>query len=133
MEQEDLSNLLQKMSQMMHQSVQNDSPSSNDMSFSANETQSRPLQDLLSTLTSTDNQHENTENNFQFDFETILAIKKMMDAFYASQKSPEANLLLSLKPYLNQNRKQKLDQYIQFLNISKMIELWNMTNGGEKK
>ena len=38
-----------------------------------------------------------------------------------------------LKPYLNNNRKEKLDQYMQFLNISKVIEAFNSDNGVDSK
>ena len=58
-----------------------------------------------------------------------MKIKTVMDSLNSAKSSPEANLLLSLKPYLNNSRKQKLDQYMQFLNISKIIEAFN-SNGG---
>ena len=58
-----------------------------------------------------------------------MKMKRAMDIFNSNKNSPEANLLLSLKPYLNNNRKQKLDQYMQFLNISKVLEVFN-NNGG---
>ena len=79
---------------------------------------------------SNNNFNSNDNNNFNLDFETIMKMKRAMDIFNSSKNSPEANLLLSLKPYLNNNRKQKLDQYMQFLNISKVLEIFNNNGGG---
>ena len=100
-----------------------------------NEDMSEILQNILANMnTSPNNEKEENENqennNFNFDLETMLKIKTMMDSFQSARNSPEANLLLSLKPYLNNSRKQKLEQYMQFLNISKMLEAWNNNNGG---
>ena len=39
-------------------------------------------------------------------------------------------ILLSLKPYLKDSRKSKIEQYIQLFNISKVIEALNQ-DGGE--
>ena len=44
---------------------------------------------------------------------------------------PRANLLLSLKPYLKDSRKDKVDQYIKLFGMSKVMELFN-SSGGEK-
>ena len=43
-----------------------------------------------------------------------------------------ANLLRSLKPYLNPSRQKKVDEYIQLFNIEKVINLMNQS-GGDKK
>ena len=108
----------------------------NDMSSNSNETSFENLQAILSNMNfnsnnndGNNNYNENDNNNFNLDFETIMKMKRAMDIFNSNKNSPEANLLLSLKPYLNNNRKQKLDQYMQFLNISKVLEVFN-NNGG---
>ena len=44
---------------------------------------------------------------------------------------PRAKLLLSLKPYLKESRKSKLEQYVQLLNMSKIIEVFNKPSGGD--
>ena len=69
-------------------------------------------------------------DHLNVDFETIIKMKTVMDKVNSTKNSPEANLLLSLKPYLNNNRKQKLDQYMQFLNITKVLEAFNSNGGG---
>ena len=139
MNNEDMSEIIQKLSSMMNNSNNTNSENnSNDISSNSNETSSNALQDILSNMNFN---YENNEisnnnqdnNNFNLDFETIMKMKTVMDSFNSTRNSPEANLLLSLKPYLNNNRKQKLDQYMQFLNISKIIEAFNSTGGVNNK
>lgn len=129
----DMSDMIQKLSSMINNS---NSADNDDMSSNSNETSFENLQEILSNMNfnnnnSNENQNNNydSNNNFNLDFETIMKMKRAMDIFNSNKNSPEANLLLSLKPYLNNNRKQKLDQYMQFLNISKVLEAFN-NNGG---
>ena len=143
MNNEDMSDMIQKISSMINNSNNSDSTSidnTQDISSNSNETSFENLQNILSNMnfnsnnndnydeTNYDNINHNNTNNFNFDFETIMKMKTIMDSFTSAQNSPEANLLMSLKPYLNNNRRQKLDQYMQFLNLSKVIEAFN--NGG---
>lgn len=136
MNNEDMSNMIETLSNMINNSNSVNSENNNDVSSNLDETSFENLQSILSNMNfnSDDNENnsnnQNNENSFNFDFETIMKMKKIMDSFNSTKNSPEANLLLSLKPYLNTNRKQKLDQYIQFLNISKVIEAFNNNNGG---
>ena len=139
MNNEDMSEMIQKLSTMINNSNNDNSTNNfdnNDMSSNSNETSFENLQAILSNMNfnsnnndGNNNYNENDNNNFNLDFETIMKMKRAMDIFNSNKNSPEANLLLSLKPYLNNNRKQKLDQYMQFLNISKVLEVFN-NNGG---
>lgn len=136
MNNEDMSDMIQKLSSMINNSNNSNSADNDDMSSNPNETSFENLQEIFSNMnfnnnSNNENQNNNYDNsnNFNLDFETIMKMKRAMDIFNSSKNSPEANLLLSLKPYLNNNRKQKLDQYMQFLNISKVLEAFN-NNGG---
>ena len=40
-----------------------------------------------------------------------------------TKDDPRANLLYSLKPYLRESRKSKLDQYVNLLNMTKIAEI----------
>ena len=40
-----------------------------------------------------------------------------------NKNDPRANLLYSLKPYLRDNKKDKLDQYVNLLNITKIADI----------
>lgn len=136
MNNEDMSDMIQKLSSMINNSNNSDNESiNNDISSDSNETSFENLQNILSNMNfNSSNNEENNSNqdnsNNNFDFETMMKMKTIMDSFNSAKNSPEANLLLSLKPYLNNNRKQKLDQYMQFLNLSKVIEAFNSNNGG---
>ena len=139
MNNEDMSEMIQKLSSMINNSNSEDSINNSDnqdMSSNSNETSFENLQAILSNMNfnsndnSNNNFNEKDNNTFNLDFETIMKMKRAMDIFNSSKNSPEANLLLSLKPYLNNNRKQKLDQYMQFLNISKVLEAFNNNGGG---
>ena len=65
------------------------------------------------------------------DVETMLKMKTIIEKINNNKNDPRANLLLSLKPYLKDSRKDKVEQYIKLLNMSKVIDVFNM-NGGEK-
>lgn len=139
MNNEDMSEIIQRLSSMMNNSNNTNSENnSNDISSNSNETSSNTLQNMLSNMNFNSENNENSNNNqennnFNLDFETIMKMKTVIDSFNSAKNSPEANLLLSLKPYLNNNRKQKLDQCMQFLNISKIIESFNSNGGANNK
>ena len=139
MNNEDMSDIIQKLSSMVNNSNSANNDNNQDMSSNSNEAGLENLQYILSNMdlgsnSNEDNYQENNDNNnnnnFNIDFETIMKMKTVMDKFKSTKNSPEANLLLSLKPYLNTNRKQKLDQYMQFLNITKVLEAFNSSGGG---
>ena len=139
MKNEDMSDIIQKLSSMVNTSNSSNSYNNQDMSSNSNDAGLENLQYILSNMNlshtgNEENYQENNSNNnnFNIDFETIMKIKTVMDKFNSTKNSPEANLLLSLKPYLNNNRRQKLDQYMQFLNITKVLEAFN-SNGGVNK
>ena len=77
------------------------------------------------------NKEETSSNSSSIDMGTILKMKSIMDKMN-SKDDPRANLLLSLKPYLNENRKGKVEQYIQLFNMSKIMDVFQ-SNGGDKK
>lgn len=92
------------------------------------------------------NDNNNFENNNNFDnntdsfnpfanidMNTIFKMKNIMEKMNNKKNDPRANLLLSLKPYLKDSRKQKVDQYINIFNISSVIESINSTGGDNNK
>lgn len=63
-----------------------------------------------------------SNNNFNLDPETIMKMGSIINAI--NQKdSTSSNLLYSLKPYLRDSRKDKLDQYANLLNVTKIAEV----------
>lgn len=73
----------------------------------------------------------NTNNNFDFsniDMNTIMKMTSVLGKMNNNQNDPRANLLNSLKPYLRDNKKGKLDNYMNLLNVSKIAEIMKETN-----
>lgn len=60
------------------------------------------------------------------DMETILKIKTVMDKMKKNSNNPRAKLLNDLKPYLDNNKRNKLEQCMK---IDKMIELLPLIGG----
>lgn len=104
--------MMQNLSSMMNQSNSN---TTNDNDTTTNENTSH-------TNTSS---NANTKNNFDFsnlDMNTILKMKSMMEKMNTSN-DPRSNLLYSLKPYLRNEKKEKIDQYASLLSFAKIAEL----------
>lgn len=77
--------------------------------------------------------HSNNINNFDFsniDINTIMKMKNIMQKMN-STNDPRSNLLASLKPYLRDNKKEKLDQYANLMNFAKVAELLKSDNNKE--
>ena len=123
---EDMSNIINKINNMIKnneipdeiKNIVNQFNSSNDNSN--NKCNNQDISSSSSTET-------------DFDINTILKIKKMMDSINSNKDDYRANLLRSLKPYLKPSRKEKVEQYIQFLNIEKMLGMFNSLGGDSKK
>ena len=89
------------------------------------------MKSILSSLSSNNSEKSSNSNNSKYDnsdssnsnidFETIMKMKSMMEKLN-NKDDPRANLLLSLKPYLKNSRKEKVDQYIKLFNMSKVLE-----------
>lgn len=69
------------------------------------------------------NSTSNNNNNFNLDMNTIMKMKSIMENMN-NKNDPRANLLYSLKPYLRDSKKDKLDQYVNLLNVSKIAEAY---------
>ena len=57
------------------------------------------------------------------DMNTVMKMKSIMDKMNAKD-DPRTNLLRSLKPYLRDEKKEKLDQYANLMNVAKVAELF---------
>ena len=68
----------------------------------------------------------------EIDINTILKIKQIMSSINSNKQDPRANLLLSLKPYLKESRRKKVDEYVKLFSISKAFEAFGSL-GGENK
>lgn len=133
---EDVSNILEQINHMMKNNeipsdiknmIQNFTSSTSNNS--SNNTESQANQDMSSHSSSSGE----TSSFPDFDMATIMKMKKIMDSMKSSGDDPRANLLKSLKPYLKESRKEKVDQYIKIFGMSKMFEMLGPLGGDHNK
>ena len=77
-----------------------------------------------SSSQSNNSNSNNNQGGFDFsniDMNTILKLKSVMEKMN-KKNDPRANLLYSLKPYLREEKKEKLDQYANLLNVANIVE-----------
>lgn len=83
--------------------------------------------------TCNDEQNNNicSDNNsdFSLDIDTILKIKDVISKINQNRDCPRNKLLHSLKPYLEQNKRDKLEQYIKIANLLSILETQNINIG----
>lgn len=120
---EDLSNIFQKLN------INKDSISPemiNNLMGMINNSNNNNAED--NTSSNDDTRTETTSSNDapDIDIETILKIKSIMEKMNIKKDSPRARLLQDLKPYLNESKRNKLDQYMK---LDKMIELLPLLGG----
>ena len=146
MSNEDMSDIMQKLSSMINSSItdENSKYTNDDVSSNSNQFNMDNLKEFINNFQNSSqedntninddsNNGNNNSNNFNFDINTMMKMKSIMDKMNSSRNDPRSNLLQSLKPYLNNNRKERLDQYMQFLNISKVLEAFNSEGGVNSK
>ena len=61
-------------------------------------------------------------SDFSLDIDTILKIKDVMSKINQNKNCPRNILLHSLKPYLEDNKKEKLEQYIKIANLLSVMD-----------
>ena len=69
------------------------------------------------------------DNNI--DINTMMKMKSIMEKMNSHSNDPRTNLLQSLKPYLRDEKKDKLDQYSKLLNMTALMELFNQNDHKE--
>lgn len=85
---------------------------------------------IIENIENQNNSNEGTTNSF--DFETILKIKNILETLN-KKDDPRSNLLYSLKPYLRESKKKKLDQYVNLLKFTDITGIFKMSKGDINK
>ena len=125
-------NTMNKLKDMMNKGDLNDVisqiPPEMIQNFSSMMSQNQPNNSNIN------NNHTNNVNNnnsnfdfSQIDMNTILKMKSVMEKLNTSN-DPRSNLLYSLKPYLREEKKGKIDQYANLLNVAKIADLLKDNN-----
>ena len=114
-------------------SAENSSPDLNNILSQVSPEMINNLSSMLNSSQSNQDSNSNStnssgnNNNFNID----MKMKSIMDNMN-NKNDPRANLLYSLKPYLRDSKKDKLDQYVNLLNISKIADVMNKNNDDKK-
>lgn len=99
------------------------------------------MQNMMKNTNSNDNSNSNSNrnnnsssgninniNNGSLDINTMMNIQKMMSMLNSKSDDDLTNLLFALKPYLRNQKKEKIDEYVKLFRMGKMAELWNKMN-----
>ena len=125
-------NIPPEIQQMMNSMKYSDNNSSNiDINKILSQVSPEMLNNLSSSLNSNSSNNNSNQNNFNLDMNTILKMKSIMESMN-NKNDPRANLLYSLKPYLRESKKDKVDQHVNMLNISKIADFMNKPNADKK-
>ena len=126
----DNGNLSDAISQISPEMMQNFSKmlSNQNNSQNQNNTQNSSFDSNQQNCNESNNNSSNTNNNFDFsnlDMDTIMKLSSAFGKMKNSKNDPRAN---SLKPYLRDEKKGKIDQYMNLLNVSKIAEIMKDNN-----
>lgn len=58
----------------------------------------------------------------------VPEIKELVEKMGTSRSDPRTNLLMSLRPYLRENRRRSIDSAVKLLNLSKLSVLLKDSN-----
>lgn len=136
-----MSAMMQNFSKMMNGNAEmpdNIKNILNSMSNNSNQSKNEPsieFENKSENNNSSNNNHsdDRTNNIFEnFDMNTFFKMQQIMNSMNSKQDDSRTNLLKSLKPYLKESRKSKVDQYIQLMKMGKIIEIMNPLGGDNK-
>lgn len=132
----DNGNLSDAISQISPEMIQNFSKMlSNQQNNSNNNEQAESNSNMYNQNNRQNENTSNTPNGFDFngiDMNTIMKMSSVMSKMNNTQNDPRANLLNSLKPYLRDSKKGKLDNYMNLLNVTKIAEIMKDNNKENK-
>lgn len=139
---DDIKQMMNNLNGKNSSNSSNDSNTNNDLNNILSQVSPEMINNLSNILNSNNqsnrqsNQNfsnsENGNNNFNIDMNTIMKMKSIMENMN-NRDDPRANLLYSLKPYLRDSKKNKVDQYVNLLNISKIADVMNKNNNNNDK
>lgn len=77
------------------------------------------IKNVMSSLSSGDEVNDDTTDY-------LLEMRDVVDRLSRSNSDPRSNLLLSLKPYMRDNRKKSIDSAVKILNLTKLSKLFKI-------
>lgn len=133
----DNGNISEAISQISPEMIQNFQKMLNNTTSTNPSNTSTPNTTHQTSQNNTENINQKNTNGFDnFDFSkidmnTMMKIGSLLNNMN-NKDDPRANLIYSLKPYLRDSKKEKIDQYANLLNITKMADLFKNTNPEQK-
>ena len=76
-----------------------------------------------SSATEDNSTETNSSTNVDIDMDTIIKIKSILDKINTKNDNPRIKLLYDLKPFLNDSKKNKLEQYIKMDKMAQLLPL----------
>lgn len=92
----------------------------NKESSTTNNDNNMDFSNILNNLNSNNTKNEEKSNNSGFDISTFLKLQKVLSA--VQKDNPKKDLLLSLKPFLRKTRQDKMNDYINMLNVLSILD-----------
>lgn len=126
-------NISEAFSQISPEMIQNFSQMLSNQEISNKKTEADNTN--INTTEQNNNTNNTSNNNFDFnniDMNTIMKMSSIVGKMNNSKNDPRANLLNSLKPYLRDSKKGKLDSYMNLLNVAKIAEVMKDNNKENK-
>ena len=119
---EEMSDIINKVQKMVDSGNIPDNIKEMLMNLNTNKSNGVSVSNQHNTSDNASPDNSASSNNFNIDVETILKMKSIMNQMNQKNDS-RVNLLYSLKPYLRESRKNKLDEYVNLLNVTKIVDI----------
>lgn len=126
-----ISSISPEMIQNISKMLSNQNSNNNDKAYGNNATSQ-----INNINSGKNNINNSSDNNFDIngiDMNTIMKMSSVIKKMNNSKDDPRANLLNSLKPYLREGKKEKLNDYMNLLNITKIAEIIKENNNENNK
>lgn len=123
----DSGNISDAISQISPEMIQNFSKMfSQNINQTGNKTQSQEN----SSTSNNNSSNDTSSSNFNLNNLDMNTVMKLSSAFgnMNNKNDPRANLLNSLRPYLRDGKQNKLDNYMNLLNVSKIADIMKNNN-----
>ncbi|MBQ9314725.1 MAG: hypothetical protein IJ220_07040 [Clostridia bacterium] len=108
--------------ELLSKLMNSSSTHSNNSSSNGDNSKESINHDSTASFSSEKSNHATNTNNVP-DMEMMMKLMQVLKS--SNQDSPSKELLKSLKPFLNDARKEKVDQYIKILGMTKALEIFN--------
>ena len=126
--------MIQNFSKMLS-NQQNNSNNTTDNNYNNGNFSNNSNENFNNTNTNNNSNSSDSNNGFDFsnlDMNTIMKMSSVLGKMNNTKDDPRANLLNSLKPYLRNNKKGQLDNYMNLLNVAKIADIMKDNNKEQK-